>query len=337
MSKVLFIDTNYKYGFHISKLPSFYKTFEILKDEPYNCYQIYISNSRSFELPKFDLIDILKARHYLEKNQSYLCIHGSLLYNFCGTTKHKKDPKFDYCIKKYCSGLIRELDIGVGLGAGVVIHPGSCIEKEKGLKTISKCLEFCLTYITPEIKKIAKELNISTEEAIKMRKVILENAAGEGTKVAVTFEEISKIINYIPEKLRKQVKVCIDTAHAFGAGLYKWGDEKEVKRFYKDFESQIGLNYLEVFHLNDSKKSDKKSLNAPFGSKKDRHESLVLGYIFEDGKKGLREFFLQAKDRKIPIISETPPRPIYKDGKISEWDWLCAVHTLKDEKEPLQY
>ena len=54
----------------------------------------------------------------------------------------------------------------------------------------------------------------------------MENAAGEGNKIASTLEEMRDIIEEVPVNLRPQVKVCIDTAHAFGAGLYQWGDPK---------------------------------------------------------------------------------------------------------------
>ena len=57
-----------------------------------------------------------------------------------------------------------------------------------------------------------------------------------------------------------------------------------------------------VIHLNDSKKE--------FGCKKDRHESIGLGYLFNkdlggsfDGLKVIIEF---AKNNSIPIILETP-------------------------------
>ena len=341
MAKVVFIDTDYKYGYHISKFPTFLETFKSFEDIqiPFNCFQIYIANSRGFSLAKFELNDLLQTNKFLKEREWYLCIHGSLLYNFCGAIDHKKNSKFDYLIGKYCSGLTRELDVGAGLGAGVVIHPGSCKEKEKGLETIGKCMVYCLTCETPEIKALAKAKKIKVKEALKLRKVILENAAGEGTKLAVTLEEISKILSYIPKHLHDQVKVCIDTAHAFGAGLYKWGDPKEVKRFYSDFEKIIGLEYLEVFHLNDSRRSEKKSQNAPFGSRKDRHENLGLGYIFEgEGNEGLKEFFAQAKKRKIPIIGEPPGKTEDgNEGPRSVRDWDYVVELLKDEEYPLEF
>ena len=331
--EVSFVNTDYRWGFHIrKKSPSFLRSLQENSQVEFNCFQIYLSNSRSGSLPKFDLEDLLKCREYIRKRLWYLCIHGNLLYNFCGSTKHKKDPKFDFNIRRYCNGLVRELDIGVALGAGVVIHPGSCKEKTSGIETIAKCLAFCLTKETPEIRKVSRSLGITISDALSKRKVILENASGAGTQIAVTLEEISEIILNVPENLRKQVKVCVDTAHAFGAGLYRWGEPQEVKRFYKDFQRIIGLEYLEVFHLNDSRKSEKKSLNAYFGSRKDRHENLGLGYIFsEDGLKGLKEFFLQAKERRIPIIGEPPARTEHGSlGPGGRRDWPFVADLLGD-------
>ena len=152
-------------------------------------------------------------------------------------------------------------------------------------------------------------------------------------------EDIRDILKEVPDNLRSQVKVCIDTAHGYGAGIYQWGDPSEITKFYKDFDKIVGLEYLEVFHLNDSRRSEKKANNAYFGSKKDRHENLGLGYIFDDSNgvsEGLKEFFLQAYKRKIPIIGEPPSKTDAGDegpGWLRDWPYVCDL--LKDTKYPI--
>ena len=323
---LVFVDRSWRLGCHMEKLPTLFKTVERVcsKDNFYlSAAQIYISNSRSKKSINVDITDLKLARCKLESHKEiYFVIHGCLLYNLAGCTGGESDPKFLYGLTSSIQGYVSELDIAVGLGnpsgvgVGVVIHPGSCKDKDKGHKLVSQSIVKVLETESEHTLMIAKSIDKSfnSEDVMKRRKIILENSAAEGTKLCSTLEEISSVIKGVPEKYRSQVKVCIDTAHSFGSGIYDWGLKSEIDRFYKDFESIIGLNHLEVFHLNDSYRYDenlefanRKSKDAPFGSKKDRHQMLGLGYIFGSDERlgGLIYFIEQAKKHGIPIICET--------------------------------
>jgi len=123
--------------------------------------------------------------------------------------------------------------------------------------------------------------------------------------------------------------VCIDTAHGFGKGLYDWGKPGEIECFYDDFDRIIGLEYLEVFHFNDSCRSDDKRLDAPFGSRKDRHQNLGLGYVFgtEERIPQVLTFMQMAREHDIPVIGE-PPGP-------SELDFVLVESLTRDTEHPL--
>lgn len=341
---VNFVNTDYRIGAHVSKwAPSLYRSMNGYVNLPFTCFQIYTSN-RDWKVPDYSNIDLLKTRDLLRSNKAYLCIHGSLLNNLCGSVKLEEDPKYLSKLNRVRTFVTRELDLGVALDAGIVVHPGSCKDKEKGLRAIADTVTHCLTVDTDKAKSLAKDMKLSLEDFKRKRKIILENASGGGTKLAVTLEEISTIIKGVPKELWSQVKVCIDTAHAFGAGLYKWGNSKEVQRFYKDFDRIIGLDHLEVFHLNDSRCSESKRQNAPFGSGKDVHEYLGEGYIFgvHDGSKegenleGLKELLRQSLERQIPMIGEPPNK--YRNGEPGDdfrREWLFIATLLADEKIPL--
>ena len=60
-------------------------------------------------------------------------------------------------------------------------------------------------------------------------------------------------------------------------------------------EELIGLKYIALIHLNDSKKE--------LGSNVDRHQNLGDGFI---GKEGLKYFAKQMQKMTIPIVLETP-------------------------------
>ena len=347
--KLVFIDTDYRYGFHCSKCPTFTETVKrVVETLPFTAFQIYLSSGRSYAPPKCGIDDILCARELIENYQVDLYAHGCLIYNLCGAVKHKKDPRFQTALENTCKGLSIELDIVAGLGGrGVVVHPNSCQDVKKGLYTASKTIEYVLTKNTNLTKSLSKKFKIKPDEFKRSRTIILENSAQEGNKRGGTLEELASMINGVDKKYRNQIKVCIDTAHAFGAGLYDWGKPSETERFYSDFDRVIGLEYLDVFHLNDSRESEKKGSNAFFGSKKDRHENLGLGWIFSDDiggitdegsrLEGLKFFLLEARKRGIRIIGEPPSTS--KDGGAGlggyrDWGFVCNV--LKDTNFPLE-
>lgn len=335
--KIIFRDTDYIYGYHVSKFPTFVETARfVVENMPVNVIQLYISNGRSYNISSINAKDVVDAGAYLKSNGIKVYVHACLLYNLCGSVNHSENEKFENNLKRTKSSLAVELDIAAGLGGGVIVHPNSCKYIEEGIKTASETIESSLTEDSRETENISVELGITKEELKNRRLLILENCAKEGNKRGGTLEELFKMINGVNKNTRDQVKVCIDTAHAFGAGLYDWGDPEEVLKFYRDFE-EFGIEKLELFHLNDSRKSPKKFDDAPFGSKKDRHENLGLGYIFKNRHSGLIEFFNQARIRGIPMIGEPPSKTKYGDlgpGGVRDWRFVCDL--LGNTEYPLE-
>lgn len=319
MSSIVY--TNIIYGFHLMKERTLAETVRCVPD-CLSAFQIYIASSRSYKPPKASVEDILLARDILAKRDLWMCIHGCLLYNPAGKVTGPTDEKYAWALEATREGLATELDIGAGLGCGVVVHIGSAKDRELGLKVIAETVVDVLRRDTGMTEGMAEGLGVTKKKLKRQRKVILENSASEGNKLGGTLEDIRVIISYIPKRYRRQVKICIDTAHAFGAGQWDWGIPSEIDRFYDEFEESIGPveDYLEVFHLNDSRRSESKGKNAYFGSRKDRHELLGLGYIFDNKsktrfRKSLMHFISQARERGIPLISETPG--VHEDGSAS--------------------
>lgn len=334
------LSPHHRYGFHTLKLPSLFRTVErVWRCFPYNTMQIYIASGRSYTPPKCDFDDVVRARQFLVDHDMWLCIHGCLLYNLCGSVNHSKDDHFSRNLTNTINNFSLELDIGAGLGCGgVVIHPNSCKDKSRGLKQISETIETVLTRDTPITRGLAKKLGISKDDLKKQRLILLENCAGEGTKRGQDFEELKSMIVQVPEHLQPQIKICIDTAHAFGSGMVDFGVKENTIQFYKDFDECIGLEHLGCFHLNDSRRSESKKKNAFFGSKKDVHENLGLGYIFGTPERlsSLETFFDMARKHNIPIIGEPPAKN--EDGSPGlrgKLDWVVVRHVLEDTKYPL--
>jgi deoxyribonuclease-4 len=165
-----------------------------------------------------------------------------------------------------------------GGNCGVVIHPGSFKKRDDGLATIAKTIN---------------KLNFEGHS-----KLLLENSAGEGTKLPRDFTEFVKIFDVVDSSKKDNVGVCIDTAHIWGSGVYDLRLRDEVDRMFYEFDKYIGLDKFNLLHLNDSA--------VPFGSKKDRHECLGEGFIWKEDDESLKYLLKKCSESNIPIILETP-------------------------------
>jgi deoxyribonuclease-4 len=123
-------------------------------------------------------------------------------------------------------------------------------------------------------------------------RVLIETTAGQGSNLGRTFEELATIIN--GSKYPDKFGVCFDTCHTFVAG-YDTATEEGYADTMQQFDRLIGLERLQCFHLNDSKKG--------LGSRVDRHEHIGQGTL------GLNPFRFILNDPRfvrIPKILETP-------------------------------
>ena len=142
----------------------------------------------------------------------------------------------DFKLLGILKALEYELSVTASLNCGrcgVVIHPGAFVERNVGLKTIAKT-----------INKIK-----FPENSV----LILENCSNEGNKLAKDFHEIKTILDHLDEDKKKHVKVCVDTAHIHGSGIYDLSKVEEVDRMFYEFNEILGINNFHVLHLNDSK------------------------------------------------------------------------------------
>lgn len=206
--------------------------------------------------------------------------HAPYLWNFCGSVKElawNGNEGMDRKTKSMISEVEYELSVLArfakeGLGGGVVVHPGTFKREKECLDTIIKTIN--------EIKFPEHSM------------LLLENCAGKGTTQPRTLEQMRYLIKGVNKK--ENVGICLDTAHLFGVGEYDIRKKEEIDRLYSNFEKYIGLEYLKLIHLNDSK--------AEFGSCKDLHEHPGDGLIWKDNKEVLTYFLNKFKD--YPMIVE---------------------------------
>jgi len=122
--------------------------------------------------------------------------------------------------------------------------------------------------------------------------VLLETTAGQGTTLGRTFEELAGILALVEDQRR--VAVCLDTCHVFAAG-YDLRDADSYSATMQAFDEIIGLDRLQVFHLNDSKKG--------LGAKVDRHAHIGEGEL---GQEAFRLLLTDHRFADRPGILETP-------------------------------
>jgi deoxyribonuclease IV len=123
-------------------------------------------------------------------------------------------------------------------------------------------------------------------------KVLLELTAGQGSCLGSRFEHLATILAGVREP--KRLGVCFDTCHALAAG-YPLATESEYRATVREFDRVIGLKWLRLFHLNDSKKG--------LGSRVDRHEHIGRGCL---GPEPFRLILNDPRFQKTPMILETP-------------------------------
>lgn len=276
-----------KFGSHVGFLGNLTDTYKVVEHAGLTASQIYLPQ---YAVPFPDIIESRKCCP-----NAYKCVHSCLASNLAGSTDGTLDRKYGYKLKTARSKLLHELDIAAIAGADVVIHAGTSKDHFQGLLTVVDSIKHVLTTKTYTCEYFAAGYDVMSK-----RKVVFENAAGENGKLGSTFDELKFIIDTLPDGLRCQTGICIDTAHAFGGGLYDLGKLTHVHQFFQDFGNTFGKDKLKVIHLNDSE--------VPFGSHKDRHEVLTKGYIFgkDGGEQALKEFIKICGELSVPLISETP-------------------------------
>jgi len=179
---------------------------------------------------------------------------------------------------KSIEALVVELERAEALGlSDLVLHPGAHVGsgEEAGLNRIAQALD-----------------QVHRRTAGDRCRIALETTAGQGSHLGHRFEHLREILDRVAEPDR--LSLCADTCHLFAAG-YRLGRPDEYNETMKLLDQIVGLDRLQVWHLNDSQK--------PCGSRVDRHAGLGRGQM------GLEPFARIIRDPRfaaVPLILETP-------------------------------
>ncbi len=255
-----------------------------------NALMLYTGAPQNSKRVDIEKLKIAEAKALMEENHidiNHLIVHAPYLINLANAIK----PEVIDISKKM---LVKEVYRTSQIGAKyLVLHPGSytSTDLETGMITFIK-----------HIQEIKDELNDSVC-------ICLETMAGKGTEIGKTFEELAILLE--KSKLNN-VGICLDTCHIHDAGY----DLNDFDSVLDEFNQIIGLKYLQVIHLNDSKNER--------GSHSDRHANIG------EGKIGLDNLLSVAYNKRlvhIPKILETP----YIDGKAPYKDEIKLIRDNKKE------
>lgn len=270
---------NIRIGAHVSISGGMDKAIERQEEIGGNCGQIFAGSPRTWSVSEYSEEEGEDFQEMRDgKDQNPYVIHSTYLVNLA-------TPKDDL-FEKSLNCLQSELDAASTLGVEyVVFHPGAHTGsgRETGVKRIAEGID---------------ELDIPENVTL-----LLENTAGKGTTLGKSFGELRDMIKHA-ETPDEKIGVCIDTCHAHAAG-YDLVSNEGFEDFIQEIKEDIGLEKIEVLHLNDSK--DER------GSEKDNHQDIGYGNIGDEGFSNL----VNAEEfEDLPMVLETPSdkRAGYKEN-----------------------
>ncbi|GIC88297.1 DNA-(apurinic or apyrimidinic site) lyase APN1 [Aspergillus udagawae] len=239
-----------------------------------NSFALFLKSQRKWENPPLqddhrDQFRQMCLEHKYD-GAKHILPHGSYLVNLAQEDKAKAKQAYD----AFLDDLRRCEALGITL---YNFHPGSANQSS----------------LPDALSRLAKALT-NALEATSTVVPVLETMCGHGTTIGGYLPEFRDLLALIPCEHHRRIGICIDTCHSFAAG-YDLSSPAGYQSFMKEFEDQIGLQYLRALHLNDSK--------APRGSKRDLHANIGTGFL------GLRAFHNIMNDPRLeglPMILETP-------------------------------
>ena len=233
--------------------------------------QIFVKNERQWkgrDVPKEEVKAFREARK--AAGITFAIAHDTYLINLASVDKELWRKSIDAFVDemKRCEALGLEY---------LVTHPGAPGKagEEAGIRNMIRALN--------EIHRKTARLNV---------RILLETTAGQGTVLGWRFEQMRAILDGLQQPDR--LGFCFDTCHVFAAG-YDISTRKGYEQTMKEFDRVLGLDRLQAFHVNDSKKG--------LGCRVDRHENIGKGAI---GIEAFRCLMRDARFRAVPKVLETP-------------------------------
>jgi deoxyribonuclease-4 len=143
------------------------------------------------------------------------------------------------------------------------------------------------------LERVREALKRALAEVDSTRvRILLENTAGAGGTMGVSFDQLAAIIDAVDGDAR--VGLCLDTAHLFEAG-HDLRTREGLDETLAQLAAAAGLDRLVMLHLNDSK--------TVLGSNRDRHDNIGDGEL---GSEAFANIVNHPAFADLPGILEVP-------------------------------
>lgn len=261
-------------GAHESIAGGLVNAFERGHSATCDAIQIFTKSSRQWRVRPLSAAEIAAWRERMDAEATSggifpVVVHSSYLINV-------GSPKAATWQKSY-DALQVEVERCEALGVRhLVLHPGSHLKagEEVGLANVARALS---------------QLHAATPGFQAM--VCLEGMAGQGTNLGYTFEQLAWLLEHTDQGER--LGICLDSCHLYAAG-YDVRTPEGYAETMDAFDRVIGLERLQVVHLNDSVQE--------LGSRRDRHTHIGAGTI---GLEGFRNLVNDPRLAHLPGLLET--------------------------------
>lgn len=266
--------------------------------------QIFCKSQRQWKAKPLDEDAVRQYRDAVaEAGIERVMVHDSYLINMGNPDDAKRENAYQ--------AFATELDRCEALGVAYLnFHPGSHAHPDKAMRD-DRGERFAA------LDRIAAGMRRALDDFPDGRvRLVIENAAGQGTNVGMTWEEVGYLADEAGNDDR--VGVCVDTQHAWAAG-YDWVDHYDG--VWQEFDDRVGLRRLVAFHLNDSKQ--------PCGARVDRHDNIPTGHLGEGFWRTLMT------DRRFDGAAGYLETPL-ADGDVTTYkEELAYLRALRDGEEPV--
>jgi deoxyribonuclease-4 len=257
-------------GAHTSIAGGYYKAVVEAKRIGADVVQIFTKNASQWRAKPITAEEERLFAAALKTNRiSHPISHASYLINLASPDAVLR--------QKSIESMVVELERADQLGVPyVIVHPGA---------GVTLCEEEALSAVAESLDEVHRR------SATVRAQVVLEFTAGQGSCLGCTLAHLAQIVDQV--RKRERIGICIDTCHAFAAGV-DLRDRKKYLAFWREFDERLGLDRLKAIHLNDSKRE--------LGSRVDRHEHIGRGMI---GLDAFRHLLTDRRFRRVPMYLET--------------------------------
>ena len=255
-----------RFGMHLSIAGGFTNATSRAVELGCDCFQIFSRNPRTLRAKPIDrgAADAFRSA-VAQAGLKPVVVHVNYLVNVASP----KDETYEASVSALTDELLRAEILGADY---LVLHPGNHLGS--GVEAGSE--------------RIARAIDRAYEHSGSSVMISLENMAGAGTEIGVSFGELRSICDL--SERGKSLGICFDTCHAYGAG-YDVSTDRGLDRTLGELDAEIGLDRLMFVHANDSK--------GQLGAARDRHEHIGEGLI---GVAGFRAILRRKELRDLHFI-----------------------------------